>query len=227
MKYPKLRELKEAFTALIKGPYTTKFPKVPSPAAPAYRGKPEFNEEECVVCGACANVCPAKAIEIVETKNEFPENSEQTKKEDNLQLLPTGIRRMVLHYDVCIFCGQCEVNCLTEKGIHLTQKYDLATLDRKECIVTAEDELLFCEYCGESITTKKHLQWLVERLGPQAFSNPNLFLASYEEIKLLETRISRKKEAPLERSDHLRLLCPRCRKQLTLKEEWGHDVVNL
>ncbi|GAJ10677.1 unnamed protein product, partial [marine sediment metagenome] len=67
MKYPKLRELKEAITALIKGPYTTKFPKIPAPAAPAYRGKPEFSQEECVVCGACANVCPAKAIEIVET----------------------------------------------------------------------------------------------------------------------------------------------------------------
>ena len=209
MKYPKLRELKEAFTAIIKGPYTTKFPKVPSPAAPAFRGKPEFDEEECVVCGACANVCPAKAIEIIETKKESGE------------FPPTGSRKMVLHYDVCIFCGQCEANCLTEKGVHLTQKYDLATLDRKECMVTVEDELVFCEYCGESITTKKHLQWLVERLGPQAFSNPNLFLASHEEIKLLEERIPRKKGAPLGRSDHLRILCPRCRKQLTLKEEWG------
>ncbi|KKK58277.1 hypothetical protein LCGC14_3046030, partial [marine sediment metagenome] len=37
----------------------------------------------------------------------------------------------------------------------------------------------------------------------------------------LEERVGRKKGAPLGRSDHLRILCPRCRKQLTLKEEWG------
>jgi len=209
MKYPKLRELKEAFTALIKGPYTTKFPKIPSPAAPAYRGKPEFSEEECVVCGACANVCPAKAIELMETKKE------------SSQLPPSGSRKMTVHYDICIFCGECEANCLTEKGIHLTQKYDLATLDRKECIEEVEDKLVLCEECGEPITTEKHLRWLVERLGPQAFSNPNLFLASHEEIELLERRIPREKGAPLGRSDHLRILCPRCRKQLTLKEEWG------
>jgi len=193
MKYPKLRELKEAFSALIKGPYTTKFPKIPAPAAPAYRGKPEFSQEECVVCGACANVCPAKAIEIIETTKE----SGADDKEENPQLPPPGFRRMVLHYDICIFCGQCEANCLTEKGVHLTQKYDLATLDRKECMVTVEDKLVFCEYCGEPITTQKHLHWLVEE------------------------RVSRKKGAPLGRSDHLRILCPRCRKQLTLKEEWG------
>ncbi len=221
MKYPKLRELKEAITALIKGPYTTKFPKIPAPAAPAYRGKPEFSQEECVVCGACANVCPAKAIEIVETTNGSSGNDQGTEKKENSELPPPGFRRMVLHYDICIFCGQCEANCLTEKGVHLTQKYDLATLDRKECLVKVEDKLVFCEYCGEPITTQKHLHWLVERLGPQAFSNPNLFLASHEEIGLLEERISRKKEAPLGRSDHLRILCPRCRKQLTLKEEWG------
>ncbi len=203
MKYPKLRELREAVTALIKGPYTTKFPKVPSPAAPAYRGKPEFDEEECVVCGACANVCPAEAIEIIE------------------EGAPEGKRKMILHYDICQFCGQCHRDCLTEEGISLTQKYDLATLDRKECVVTIEDRLIFCEFCGDVITTSKHLRWLLQRLGPRVFSNPNLILASHEEIELLEKRMPRGKETPLSRSDQLTFLCPRCRKQLTLKEEWG------
>jgi len=221
MKYPKLRELKEAFTALVKGPYTTKFPKVPSPAAPAYRGKPEFNLEECVVCGACANVCPAEAIEVIETPPQGKEGS-GVEKETEAQLLPPGSRRVILHYDNCIFCGQCEVHCLTEKGVHLTQKYDLATLDRKECIETVEDKLVFCEHCGAAITTQKHLHWLVERLGPQVFSNPNLFLASHEEIKLMEKGLPREKGLPLGRFDHLRILCPKCRRQLTLKEEWGY-----
>ena len=44
MKKPKLRELKEAVTALWKGPYTIDFPRSPSPVAAEYRGKPEYQE---------------------------------------------------------------------------------------------------------------------------------------------------------------------------------------
>jgi len=203
MKYPKLRELKEAITSLINPPYTTKFPKVPSPAPPTYRGKAEFDEKECVVCGACANVCPPGAIEKIE---EPP---------------PGGKRRLILHYDRCIFCGQCQANCLTEKGIKLTTKYDLAVLSRSQAQTQIEDELIFCEYCGEPITTRKHLAWVRERLGPFMFSNPNLFISSLAQMELIREKRPRDKTFPLERADNLRILCPRCRKQLTLKEEWG------
>ena len=40
-------------------------------------------------------------------------------------------RTLCLHLDNCIFCGQCEHSCITEKGIRLTKKYDLATLNRE------------------------------------------------------------------------------------------------
>lgn len=203
MKYPKLRELKEAVTSLFSPPYTTKFPKVPSPAAPAYRGKAEFNEEECVVCGACANVCPPGAIEKIEEST------------------PGGKRRLILHYDRCIFCGQCQANCLTEKGIQLTTKYDLAVLSRSEAQTSIENELVFCEHCGEPITTRKHLSWVINRLGPLIFSNPNLFISSLTDIELIKEKLPEQKGIPLERADNLRFLCPNCRKQLTLKEEWG------
>jgi hydrogenase-4 component H len=203
MKYPKLRELKEAITSLISPPYTTKFPKVPSPAAPTYRGKAEFDEKECVVCGACANVCPPGAIEKIE------------------EPAPRGKRRLILHYDRCIFCGQCQANCLTEKGIQLTTKYDLAVLSKSEAQTQIEDELIFCEYCGEPVTTHKHLAWIRDRLGPLVFSHPNLFIFSLAQIELIRERPPKPKTAPLERADNLRILCPNCRKQLTLKEEWG------
>lgn len=203
MKYPKLRELKEAITSLFSSPYTTKFPRVPSPAAPGYRGKPEFDEAECVVCGACAEVCPPGAIQ----KTEEPG--------------PDGKRRLTLNYGRCIFCGQCEANCLTEQGIKLTTRYDLATLSLEEVQTQIEDELIFCEYCGESITTKKHLAWVKDRLGPLLFSNPNLFVSYLTELGLIREKPPEKRTTPLERSDNLRILCPRCRRELTLKEEWG------
>ena len=65
MKKPKLRELKEAVTALWKGPYTIDIPKSPPPVAAEFRGKPEYQKEYCIGCGACSEVCPANAIEIV------------------------------------------------------------------------------------------------------------------------------------------------------------------
>ncbi len=203
MKYPKLRELKEAFASLFSSPYTTKFPKVPSPAAPRYRGKPEFDEKECVVCGACSEVCPPGAIEKIEDTS------------------PGGKRRLILNYGRCIFCGQCEANCLTEKGIKLTTKYDLATLSLAEAKTSIEDELIFCEYCGEPITTKKHFAWIKNRLGPLIFSNPNLFISYLTDMELIKEKLPKKEAIPLERADNLRILCPRCRRELTLKEEWG------
>ena len=66
MRKPKLRELKEAVTALVKGPYTSKFPKVAPTVPEHFRGTPTYVEEDCVGCGSCAQVCPAGAIEIVD-----------------------------------------------------------------------------------------------------------------------------------------------------------------
>ena len=65
MRYPKLRELKEAITALLKGPYTSDYPRKAHQPAKRFRGKPEYSNEGCVGCTACALVCPARAIEVV------------------------------------------------------------------------------------------------------------------------------------------------------------------
>ena len=63
MKWPKLRELKEAVTSFVKGPYTHPFPAEATPIPDNIRGKPVYHEEKCIGCGACAEVCPARAIE--------------------------------------------------------------------------------------------------------------------------------------------------------------------
>jgi hydrogenase-4 component H len=49
-----------------------------------------------VGCGACAEVCPSQCIDIVDGEK----------------------RKFTLHLDSCIFCGQCQANCITEKGIY-------------------------------------------------------------------------------------------------------------
>jgi formate hydrogenlyase subunit 6/NADH:ubiquinone oxidoreductase subunit I len=204
LRKPKLRELKEAVTALVRGPYTHKFPKAPADVTERYRGKPKYHADDCVVCGACGEVCPPGAIETIEER-----------REDG-----SAVRRMVLHYDICIFCGQCQRACITGKGIIQSQEFDLALFDHHQAVETVEDELLTCQVCGGFITTRKHAQWIAKRLGPIGYANPNLILVAHQEMGLvgpLDPRIPR----PLKRSDTMQLLCPSCRRRLIQTDEWG------
>ena len=67
MRKPKLRELKEAVRAAFSGRFTTKYPFEPHTPPDGFRGKPEFDEDECIGCGACAEVCPALAIKVIDS----------------------------------------------------------------------------------------------------------------------------------------------------------------
>ncbi len=46
MKYPKLRELKEAVISLLTPAYTSKFPAEPHVPFEKFRGKPEVDDKE-------------------------------------------------------------------------------------------------------------------------------------------------------------------------------------
>ncbi len=187
-----LRVLKEAFTAIFKGPYTTRFPFVAHKPAEKFRGRPVPNEEECIGCGACAKVCPSSAIEITDE----PE---------------TARRKITWHYDKCIFCGQCELNCTTEKGVHLGDEYDLALFDRKKAVDGLELELVICPACGDVIGGKKHILLLVRKLGTLAYGNLPLILTSQLKPSPGRPRL-------------FSLLCPRCRREALLFDEYGKEV---
>jgi hydrogenase-4 component H len=203
MRKPKLRELKEAVTAIVRGPYTIKYPYEPSIPPETFRGKPEFVEEDCVGCGACAQVCPAKAIEVTEEVSGS-----------------TGKRKLTIHHDHCIFCGQCQRYCTTGKGIILTNEYDLATYDRATATTEVEKDLVICEHCGEVIGTVDHIRWVAQKLGTKAYGNLGLALALYKDLDLVPETAPRP-EIPIARADHVRFLCPKCRREVILFEQWG------
>lgn len=204
MKYPKLRELKEAIIALIKGPYTSDYPSKPHHPPKRFRGKPEYSNEGCIACAACAAVCPARVIEFrdVVTKDK-------------------AARKMILHLDECHFCGQCSALCTTREdtppGIKHTTEFDLAGFDRASMVsATDEKELALCEVCGDIITAKAHLAWIAKKLGPLAFSNPTLFMSSLKGMGFAEDVVQAAKEYVL-RSDRIKILCSKCRRVTTIE----------
>lgn len=197
MKYPKLRELKEAIKALIIGPYTTRFPKEPHVPFERFRGRPEFHEEDCTGCGACVNVCPSGALSMGDV----------------------GDRRILeVRWDICIYCGQCQANCLTEKGIILSNKFDFATTEkRKDLKQEIEKELVICQDCGEIIAPYDHIIWVAKKLGPLTFSNPSLMLFYLKSQRLSFDATEIKPKEEFQRADRIKVLCPRCRREAVVK----------
>ncbi len=202
MRYPKLRELREAIKALIKGPYTTSFPFKPHKPFERFRGRPYFHEEDCVGCTACAQVCPAGAIDI----------------EDEI-INARARRKLTIHWDICIFCGQCQANCITTKGIILSQEFDFATTENRAGLKQEiEKELMVCDTCGDLVVPLDQYLWVAQKLGPLSFSNATLLLIYLQSLNLaLKEKDHCKNDSEFLRSDRIKILCPKCRRQAVLK----------
>lgn len=201
MKLPCLlqfRILKLAIISLFSRPYTTRFPAVPYEPIPQFRGRPRYHADDCIGCGACAEVCPSNCIDLIDDVN-----------------ADRPMRRLVQHLDACICCGQCERYCPTEKGIKLSNEYDYVGFSRADFEERVEKELLLCECCGEVIAPIDQLRWLVRRLGPLAFTNPTLMLVSARELALVSDGVKITSDKAV-RSERVSIQCPKCRRKTSL-----------
>ncbi len=108
----KLKIIPKLILNLFKKDLTVKFPAESLVIPSGYRGKYSFSPDKCLGCGRCAQICPNKAIEMVEVKQ----------KDGTIKRLPK--------FDInkCCFCRLCEDVCPT-KAIHLTKKIPLADKD--------------------------------------------------------------------------------------------------
>ena len=94
---------------LFKKTATIKFPKESIPIPDNYRGVHNFDTNKCLGCGKCAEICPNKAIEMVDVKQQ----------DGTMQKRPR------IDINKCCFCGLCESVCPT-KAIRLTKKIPVA-----------------------------------------------------------------------------------------------------
>ncbi|MGE0823023.1 MAG: 4Fe-4S dicluster domain-containing protein [Candidatus Binatia bacterium] len=209
MRLPKVRELGEALKALVRGPYTVRFPQQPHVPYPSFRGLPKFNQERCVGCLACEQVCPAEAIA----------------HQDVIEETVTGRRRakrVLIHYtDTCIFCGQCEAACIANhEGIKSSKEWDLAFFDCSRAYESIEKELELCERCGNVIGCKDHLAWICEQVGELSYASPTLYLSHHKQLGLIDEnmRAAMDKQG---RGDRFQILCARCRRETTLTTKDG------
>jgi formate hydrogenlyase subunit 6/NADH:ubiquinone oxidoreductase subunit I len=201
MKLPCLlqfRILKLAIKSLLTAPFTSKFPAQPYEPVKQFKGRPRYDEDECIGCGACAEVCPADCIDMVDDTDSNP-----------------PVRRLVQHLDQCICCGQCEKHCTSEKGIRLTNEYDFVGFCREDFEEKVEKDLLLCEECGCIIAPIDQIKWLVNRLGPLAFTNPTLMLVSQRELAVVDDTVVGDADRAV-RSDRISIQCPKCRRKSAL-----------
>jgi hydrogenase-4 component H len=200
MMWPKLREIKEALTSFFSAPETTRYPAGPKPGFPSYRGFPRFTPEDCVGCGACAQVCPSQAIEAVDD-------------------VAARKRRLSIDFGSCMQCGQCAEKCITGSGVVNTPEYSLAVSDLKapEVFETIEKDLILCEGCGAVIGCRDHLRWIKERLGAEAYAHPNLLLLTQQEWS--PPPAAQPKDR-LRREDQIKTVCARCRQKIVSLDEF-------
>ena len=193
-----LRILDLAVRSLFSRPYTSAYPAGPYEPIKEFRGRPRVDEGNCIGCGACAQVCPPKCIDL-----------------DDDAGAATPVRRLVQHLDQCICCGQCERYCTTEKGIRLTNEYDFAGFKPEDFEERVEKALVLCEGCDTVIAPLDQLRWLVRRLGPLAFANVSLMLVSHGQLALVDEGVKPPSDA-VDRAQRVSILCPKCSRKSAL-----------
>jgi NADH-quinone oxidoreductase chain I len=115
----KLGILIKLFQNLFSKPMTVKFPHESIPIPDGYRGEHAYDIDKCISCGLCVNICPNRAIEMVEAPKEYKDKCPKTYPKIDL--------------GKCCFCGLCEDIC-PKNAIYLTKNFYLSTFDKTDVI---------------------------------------------------------------------------------------------
>ncbi|MFJ5330424.1 hydrogenase 4 subunit H [Pectobacterium versatile] len=127
------------------GDVTVKYPFAPLEVCSGFRGKPEYDAQQCIACGACTNACPANAL-TMETDIE------------------AGTQTWQLFLGRCIFCGRCEEVCPT-RAIQLSTDFEMAVTHKPDLYNRATFTLLKCRTCHLPFTLTKSVNYAMALLA--------------------------------------------------------------
>jgi len=103
---------KTAQTGLV----TVGYPQRAAHPSARFRGAPRFGFSAWLDARPAAEACPTGAISIQESE---------------------GTRRVTVDYGLCVYCGQC-AEADPSGSVEMTRVFELATLDRRNLVLTAE-----------------------------------------------------------------------------------------
>jgi hypothetical protein len=101
----------------------------------------------------------------------------------------------------------------------LSNDFDISTTEKREVLKqTIEKKMVVCECCGENIAPAEQILWVAKRLGAIAFSNASLMLFYLGSLNLaFKEKPSLREEQGYDRSNRIKLICPKCRRKIVFK----------
>jgi Ni,Fe-hydrogenase III small subunit/NAD-dependent dihydropyrimidine dehydrogenase PreA subunit len=127
---PRPQNLAMAIHALLKAENAHSGPVWLAPEG--LRARIAHDSEKCTACGACVNMCPSYAIDLVEEDGKF---------------------KIIYHLWKCSFCGTCQQVC-PEDAVKLTEDYVIQDAAKEGLVTTGEMERMACATCGKPHITK-------------------------------------------------------------------------
>ncbi len=114
------------------------------------------NPDDCTLCGFCAQVCPTRALKVLEDRQQTV---------------------LALNPAECIHCGKCEKICGT-KAIALignesqsTKHETRNTQHATRNTILRHSPLAYCQKCGRPIVSQAELDYIVSQIGDAAWQH--------------------------------------------------------